>query len=177
LKANRRIIVFVFAVILIFTICDLLFLSQLGDDGDRSKDVETNSSLVDDTDGVKITAFNWTTVWCPIAGLWMGRGFNITISNLGAEDLEGLMLTVKNMNGHSQELKTQIEFYGPGQIGYSPPESFDGILHSNETRTLRGGMGSDWGTLTSAWAIGPITTLVQISLNGTVLDEFQTIGG
>ncbi len=175
MKKNKKIALFVIVLILIIT--SGLVLSN-ANWKQKGKDLETKSGLPNNNGKVKITAFNLTGGWGPIVGLAMGRGFNITIVNLGRTDLEGLTLTVKMMNAHGEELETETGYYGPGVIGYGAEFGpFDGMLNASETRTLRGGMTTGLGTLTSAWAIGPVTTLVQVSLNGTVLDQFETKEG
>jgi hypothetical protein len=173
---NKKI--FVLLAILLLVTGSLILLSQLTGQEPRGKDEDINSNLPNDTPDVKITAFNWTSGWgAGPVGLMMGRGFNITLCNLDAKDLEELTLTIKMMNVNGSELQTETRFYGPGVIGYTEFGPFDGILHAGEVRTLRGSISSDFGTLTSAWSIGfkskqpPITTLAQVSLNGTVLDE------
>jgi hypothetical protein len=172
--SNKKVAIFL-AIVLVVTVSgSLLVLSQI-----KGNDDVTDNNLAGNSSEVKISEFNWTSGWAagPV-GLMMGRSFNITITNFGIENFDGLILTLKMSNANGSELQTKTNFYGSGVIGedaeFGP---FDGKLFAKETRTLRGAVTTDFGTLTSAWAIGPVTTLAQISLNCTVLDEFETIDG
>jgi hypothetical protein len=170
MKVHKKILIFL-AILLLVT-SSLLLLSQLGDKDTDGKDVEANSNPADDTGEVKIIAFNWLGGWNPVVGVTAAKEFNITISNFCAKNLNGLSLTLRMSDANGTELRSETGFYGPGVIGngaeFGP---FDGILRAKETRTVQGGISTDWQTLDNACAIGNITTVVQISLNGTVLDK------
>ena len=124
---------------------------------------------------VNITDFTWTSSqWGTPVGVSAAVEFNITIQNLNDLNITGLNVALKIFDANGGELKTDTWFYGPGVIGWGASTGpFDGVLHGNETRTLRGGVITDWGSLASAWDLGPITAVAYVTLDSGVLDELK----
>jgi hypothetical protein len=124
---------------------------------------------------VKITDFKWTSSqWGSPGGVSAAVGFNITIQNQNDLEINRLNVTLKMFDANGGELDTETWFYGPGEIGWGALDGpFDGILHGNETRTLRGYIKTDWGTLATAWDLGPATTIAYVTLDSVVLDELE----
>ena len=105
----------------------------------------------------KITAFtiDYGSL-SPIVGLTMASNFNITIENLGTEEISGLNVTITNTND------TQNYDY------YCWNQSF--TLHQAEVSYIRvelfTGLGSaEWGNLRYQ------NFLATLAANGTILDE------
>jgi hypothetical protein len=75
------------------------------------------------------------------------------------------------VSGTTSPMHLQVQ----GIIGYTAQFGpFDGMLDAKEVRTIQGAIISDLRTIANAWQIGGITTLVQVTLNGVVLDELYT---
>jgi hypothetical protein len=126
------------------------------------------------TYNVKITDFKSTYPWAAMGGVLAATSFNITIQNQNDLDITGLNVTVKIFDANGRDLEGETSFYGPGVIGYDALLGpFDGILQGGETRTLMGGIESDWGTLATAWDLGPITAIAYVTLDTVVLDELK----
>lgn len=146
----------------------LLYLSQMHEQKTNGEGLED----LDPTYDVKITDFKWTSHWESPGGVQAAISFNITLHNSKNKDIDGLSVDVKMLNANGDELQTETMFYGQGIIGNGATiQPFDGILHGGENLTLRGGIVSDWGTMTNAWDLGSITTLVDVKLGSVVLDE------
>jgi hypothetical protein len=99
----------------------------------------------------------------------MGRGFNITLQNMGNMDVEGISVDIKLLANNTTEIwsETWYELIGPTAI----PDGFDGKLNASEIRELRGEFLTGLDKLEEARDWGPKTYLVTVMVNSTVSDE------
>jgi hypothetical protein len=105
-----------------------------------------NSSIV-----VRVTDFT-IPGFSPMVGTWVESDANITIQNLGTNDLEGLTLTIVHPADY------------PSGIPTSPVEL--GTLSAGEERTV---------TTNVFWELGAgIKFVISIKLDDIILDEYRT---
>jgi hypothetical protein len=134
---------------------------------------ENNPPNENQTCNVRIADFKWTSKleFGPVFPR-MGRGFNITLQNMGNMDVEGISVDIKLLANNTTEIWSETGFYGPGKIGDTPyPNGFDGKLNASEIRELRGGFHTSLTDLEQAHDWGPKTYLVTVMMNNTVSDE------
>lgn len=138
--------------------------------------VTLNGALLDDywaytniTNNVNILAFNFTGGWWPGPAFPMAvAGTNITLQNLETDDLNGLSLEIKMYDANLNQIQTELEFYNNNNTQI---ETFDGILHTGETRTIRAAIISDWHSVNDSPR--PFTTIATIKLGNETLDEWK----
>ena len=142
---------------------------------DANQTPSSSPSPANQTYNVEIAEFKWTSTWGAPYGVVAAIGFNITIHNLENSFVKGLTIEIRIFDVNGSDLRAETYFYGPGIIGstaiFGTP--FDGVLHAGEVRTLRGAICSDWDTMSDAWALGPVTTVVDVKLGEVVLDELR----
>ncbi len=141
---------------------------------DANQTPSSSPSPANQTYNVEIAEFKWTSTWGAPYGVVAAIGFNITIHNLENSFVKGLTIEIRMLDINGTDLQAETMFYGPGIIGTSAYyEPFDGVLHAGEVRTLRGAICSDWDTMSDAWALGPVTTVVDVKMGEVVLDELR----
>jgi hypothetical protein len=137
---------------------------------------ENENQVEDQTFEVKIVDFKWRSNWGPGAGgVQWGRGFNITLQNLGNKAVEGLSVDVKLLVNNT-ELFSWTGLYGPGIIGYTAEfNGYDGKLDANETLELRGDFLSRLDVLHEAnvWDEGQKAFFIITVTDDTILDELM----
>ena len=144
----------------------VVLLSQVNSDSLPSGDNIPDGA--NETHGVEIMDFKWTSGWQNPGGLEMIKLFNITIHSLETEDMEGLMVQVK-LFANDREIQTTTEFFGPGIIGDGAEVgSFDGLLGAEEVRELRGIVSTSLDELPSSV---PVETVAKVMLGDVVFDE------
>ena len=152
---NRRVIVAIFLFILCGSIGSVLLVSQIqalnptGNGSENSNLPETHRPYK-----ANITDCKWSG-WGSPGGVQAARSFNLTLLNSGEEDMEGLTIDIIMLDANGTKLPTDTLFYGPGVIGYGADiQPFDGILRQDKSRTIRGVIITDWGSLASATDLG-----------------------
>ncbi len=152
--------VFVLVVILVLAFGVALYFEQ-----------SINHNVTQPTQAqVKIASFSVDTQWGALAGLTMGCKFNLTIQNVGAGNLSGLMLNITvSINGTkipygtyfdgTYENNTLIEPLAPGEV-----KVCDGVIMFN------------LGTGTPMFAVHSNDTSVKasVSLDGVILFERES---
>ena len=137
---------------------------------------QTEKQVEDQTFEVKIVDFKWTGNWGPAGGgINWGRGFNITLQNLGNKAVEGLSVDVKLLVNNT-ELLSWTGLYGPGIIGYTAEyNGYDGKLNANETLELRGYFMSRLDVLDEAhvWDEGQKAFFIITVTDDTILNELM----
>ena len=124
---KRRVFAFFLIIIVVIAGATGVILSQ------------TENQVEDQTFEVNIVDFKWRSNWGPAGGgIHWGRGFNITLQNLGNKAVEGLSVDVKLLVNNT-EILSWTGLYGPGINGYTAEyNGYDGKLNANETLELRG---------------------------------------
>jgi hypothetical protein len=105
----------------------------------------------------KITAFTADTSWAPIAGLTLAMYFNVTVQNIGKNDINFANVTVQRIVNGTDTLVDWV-YLGNNTISFQP----------NETKLVRAVL------LTSINYYNEVAAshfISRVSLNGTVLDE------
>ena len=137
-------------------------------DGNGLPDGDGIPDGADESHGVAITDFKWTSGWEYLGGVTYYKLFNITIHSLEANDTEGLDVQVKLFAG-GRELQATAQFFGPGIIGQTATHgSFDGLIGAGEVLELRGIMITSLSELPSSV---PVETVAKVMLGDVVLDE------
>jgi hypothetical protein len=118
------------------------------------------------TNKVKIKAFSVGNSWENPGGLEVTLPFNITLQNIGTNDLQGLKIGVEMFeNGSSVRSGT---FFGEH-------EQFNGTLHVGEAREIKGLIGTTIEATSIMFPIGGTSETfaysAKVILNGVVLDE------
>ncbi len=128
--------------------------------------------LLNQTNQVRVTAFTVDSEgWKNLGGLLLTCSFNISLRNMGLNDVEGLKLRVKMfVNGSEIDVRNNIFGVDEGLV--------NDTLHSGAVRSFRGEM------LYSLHQRGAIDTIgghpagasyaAQVMLSETVLDEQLT---
>ena len=165
-------------VIVIAVSGSILLLNQTINKNAEGEDVQVNTSLTEDVNqtlNINISEFKFTSGWgAGPVGVMIGTSFNITLQNSENKDIEGLTLEVKMQTANGTHIPTETGFYSEGIIGYTAQFGpFDGVLHAREVRTIRGTTTSDVGTMSAAWALGNVTTVVDVKLGNETLDEWK----
>jgi parallel beta-helix repeat protein len=111
---------------------------------------------------VKIAEFKFTSGWGTPAGVMCAADFNVTIQNLGNKTVDGLALENKMLDINGNRVQPEISL-----------EHFGGVLYAGEVRTIRGEITSDIGTMSAAWALGSVTTIIDVKLGNETLDELE----
>jgi hypothetical protein len=135
-------------------------------------ETENNPPNENQTCNVRIADFKWTSKleFGPVFPR-MGRGFNITLQNMGNMDVEGISVDIKLL-ANNTEIWSETGLYGPGIIGSTAKyNGFDGKLNASEIRELRGEFLTGLDKLEEARDWGPKTYLVTVMMNNTVSDE------
>jgi hypothetical protein len=109
--------------------------------------IEQETQLSKYTNLVKITNVTIEPGFNPYIGLTLYNAINITIENLGVNDVEGLNLTIEHSSGSLEEYILEV-------------------LGSGETRTIKGALFSVVGT--TGWVT------VTLKLNETIIDKHIT---
>jgi hypothetical protein len=121
---------------------------------------------------VEIVEFNWTSSWGPgPVGLLWGRGFNVTLHNLGDGDIEGVKMEVKLLANNS-EIWSQTwldEVTIEGHVVSHPNVTFG--LHAGEIREFDGGFVTKLDELDKAQ--GEMVFRVIVLSNSTILDDLS----
>jgi hypothetical protein len=122
----------------------------------------------------KIAKFEWTSNWGPgPVGVMWGRGFNITLQNIGDRNIEGLSVDIKLL-ANNTAIFSETGLYGPGVIGYTAQyNGFDGKLNAGETREIRGGFTTGLDKLDQIRDWGDKTFKVRVMLDNIILDELS----
>jgi hypothetical protein len=112
---------------------------------------------------VKIADFKWTSYWFPgPSSLTYNRGFNITLNNTGNQDLDGVKVEVKCLvNG--------TERYSETWLGDYPNMSLS--FRAGQAGELPGAVILGLSDFVDPG--GELNFIVDVSVNGTVLDELQ----
>jgi hypothetical protein len=135
---------------------------------------QTENKVGDQIFEVNIVDFKWRSNWGPAGGgIHWGRGFNITLQNLGNKAVEGLSVDVKLLVNNT-ELLSWTGLYGPGINGYTAEyNGYDGKLNANETLELRGYFMSRLDVLDKAhvWDEGQKAFFIITVTDDTILDE------
>jgi hypothetical protein len=156
----------VIALLLIITLTGsiLLILTQIKGPEleDASTDTNRLASGENQTCNIKITNFQYTSSWGPIVGVEAAISFNLTIHNLGTEDIDGLSVEVKMFDANNRIINTETKFAGLTITEFGTETSI-GTLFGGEVCTLQGAVMSDYGTLANAWALGTTTKLSMSS--------------
>jgi len=121
---------------------------------------------------VKIADFKWTSDWGPgTVGILWCRSFNITLNNIGNQDLEGIKVEVKFL-ANNTELWTSTWFHERGTSVKSPD-------YPNMTFELKAGeicelLGTFYTKLTELDKTqGEKTLMFEVISNGTTLDDLS----
>jgi len=150
---NKKILIgLVLISIITITVVSLFLTQQIGNANNTNK--------------VKIKAFSVGKSWENPGGLEVTLPFNITLQNMGANDLEGLSIEVKMFeNGSSVNVET---FFGEnGQ--------FNGTLRAGEVMEIKGLIGTTINATSIMFPIGgtseTFTYSAKVILDEAVLDE------
>jgi hypothetical protein len=138
---------------------------------------QIENQVEDQTFEVKIVDFKWTSSAGPgPVGLLWGQSFNVTLKNLENRDIDGLSVEVKLL-ANNTEIPAESGLYGPGKIGYTEPNDYDGRLNASETRELRGYFETSLDKLEQAQDWGEKVFTVRVMMNDTILDELKLPAG
>jgi hypothetical protein len=173
---NKIVVAISLTIIIVFSGSILLFSQNINEKPQSKKPNNTNvTENTNQTVSVKIIEFKLGSGWGTPAGVTIATSFNLTLQNLENKDINGLTVEVKMLDAKGNEIQTESYFFGPGIIGQGAQiEPFDGMLHAAEVRTLRGGITSDWGTMSAAWDLGKVTTVIDVKLGNETLDEWRS---
>ena len=85
-------------------------------------------------------------------------------------DIEGLSVEVKLL-ANNTEISAESGLYGPGIIGYTEPNEYDGRLNASEIRELREYFMTSLDKLEQSQDWGEKVFKVRVMMNDTILDE------
>jgi hypothetical protein len=120
------------------------------------------------TPNVKIEDFQWVSGWSPIVGVEETYSFNITLHNLGNNDINGIALNAIMYSNQSKQMQDRVEFYDFA-AGNGSLVPFNRVLLAGETRTVRGIFFSSLDTIVGA---GNSTIIVTANLG---LEKLYTL--
>ncbi len=115
--------------------------------------IEAEAVLSNQTNDVEITAFSAQAYWNPVGGVLVGYPFNVTIQNIGVNDVSGVTLMVimligdSDLGRYSKHLDTLIS----GEMR---------VMRGEITKVLSQGVNPDW-----------TICVATLMLGDTVLDE------
>jgi len=163
----RKSIALLLLLVILTAASIIVFLAQVNSDTAPNGDNLPNGA--NESHGIEITDFKWTSGWQNPGGLEMIKLFNITIHSLETKDTEGLGVQVK-LFANDNELQTETQFFGPGIIGQSAVHgSFDGLLGAGEVRELRGIVITSLDELPNDF--DAVVIEAKVMLGDVVLDE------
>jgi hypothetical protein len=119
------------------------------------------------TNKVKITAFTADMSWNIPVGVTMAITFNVTVQNIGTNDIDGVNITLERIINKTESLIGSY-FYSNENSTYFYENGNLGVLHSGEIRKIR----VDFFTSLDHYAeVTSSNFLASLKWNGTVLDE------
>ncbi|MGD6809592.1 MAG: hypothetical protein ACQCN3_07835 [Candidatus Bathyarchaeia archaeon] len=141
-------------------------LPQLSEEPTQTTNASQPENL---TCNIKITNFT-RSAWGTPVGVAASAGFNVTLQNLENRNIDNLTLEITVLDGNGNKIEAEIHFWGPGSIGSTAQmEPFDGILHANENRTIKGGILSDLRSVMESPQ--PLTFVVDLKLGNQTVDQ------
>lgn len=109
---------------------------------------------------IQVSDFNWTEDWIPCTGVTAMRGFNVTVQNLGTNDVENLKFEVKMINnGTTVATGFMLNGTGDHKLG-----SFG--LRGGQVCTFRGIFLAIW------WSWGGVI-VVDVRLADVIVGELK----
>jgi hypothetical protein len=116
---------------------------------------------------IQVSDFKWTGWWGSAVGVTAMRGFNVTVQNLGTNDVENLTLEVKMIANGTALQNTGIILSAKGVNDSA--EVLDSFgLRGGQVCTLKGVFLTTW------WSWGGVTTIVvDVRLADVVVGELK----
>jgi hypothetical protein len=152
---SKRTLIGVFSILIITgAVASFFLIQQSGNDDYSNKDK------------VKIKMFSIGESWENPGGLEVTLPFNITLQNMGTNDVTSLKIRVEMFENGSS---VQVETF------FSEVEQFNGTLNAGEVRDIKGLIGTTIEATSIMFPIGgtseTFTYLAKITSDDIVLDE------